>query len=55
MFILENATRGKYAQQFSYGFKSFLKLGVQKKKSKSQQIGRFLDFCSKLLKVSEAK
>ena len=45
----------KIAEQFSYGFKNLVKLGVREKKSKSEQVGRFLDFCSKLLKVSEAK
>ena len=44
----ENATRGKCAQQFSYGFKSLVKLGVWNKISKSQQVGGFFKFDTKL-------
>ena len=39
--IFLNTTRGKCAQQMSYGFKHLVKLGVWKKKSKTQQVGDF--------------
>ena len=40
--------KGKFAEQKSYGFKNFEKLEVQIFFSKSQQVGRFLIFQSKL-------
>ena len=41
-------TKGIDAQQKSYGFKNFEKLEVRNFFSKSQQVGRFLIFQSKL-------